>query len=620
LKSRFGYDYIELQLDFSMDLYPFFPPLVKVIRPRLQGSMMLRVTTMEILKLSYWNPARDMRSVLDEIKRFLRCWARLDLQSERNDRSRYPDGAYIDIEHHLLRLALVSEIVPRANKKYVVDTPPQKASLPPTAMEQVQPSTSKSKADLKKQHYPTWTGAALSQDGSGGATPKGSSVGKTTPTKTEKSTAKEEQLKQDKDAVKESGQHGSSSSGPAGASAPTAGAAGSTGAVEKKPGKYKFNVFSLSCHKDSKDEKKAKSAAKNMAKGTGYSSYQQKGWDVKAYMAAQKEKDKQIVLVLGKIHQELRKLHGSQQMSQRNLPDVVDGAGNCTSCDDAEAEQPAAAASAGGNRSSGRGGSRRKRKHSPDEIAAAAAGGGGAGAVPPIDPQSDLYAVLEGSALIPFLESKLGSNSFLEICHHPDVYRCVVNVIREIGKEQVYMQMLTHKLHIPAAQPYLVSLLAPLPDQMTSVHSLLLALETQARILLEKIGKAAANGSVPRSVGGAGKVESLSAAAQNVSGAPSAGGAANDDKGADDKLAREFLSLSKEVTQALKNTGFLPDINGESSSSSGATSAAGSAHNMNKADKNHGALDGDDGEASTSNGLSADGAQGTSGAQAEPKK
>lgn len=36
LKAKFDYDYIELQLDFSMDLYPFFPPLVKVIRPRLQ--------------------------------------------------------------------------------------------------------------------------------------------------------------------------------------------------------------------------------------------------------------------------------------------------------------------------------------------------------------------------------------------------------------------------------------------------------------------------------------------------------------------------------------------------------------------------------------------------------
>ena len=30
IKQQFGYDYIELQLDFSRDLYPFFPPLVKV--------------------------------------------------------------------------------------------------------------------------------------------------------------------------------------------------------------------------------------------------------------------------------------------------------------------------------------------------------------------------------------------------------------------------------------------------------------------------------------------------------------------------------------------------------------------------------------------------------------
>ena len=63
-------------------------PPFQVIRPRLQGSMMLRVTTMEILKLSYWNPARNMVSVLTDIKEFLRTWARLDLQSERNDRAR----------------------------------------------------------------------------------------------------------------------------------------------------------------------------------------------------------------------------------------------------------------------------------------------------------------------------------------------------------------------------------------------------------------------------------------------------------------------------------------------------------------------------------------------------
>ena len=76
---------------------------------------------------------------------------------------------------------------------------------------------------------------------------------------------------------------------------------------------------------EEKAKKKEANQRKNMAKGVGYSSYQQKGWDVKAYMAAQKEKDKQIMLVLDKIYNELKKLH-SHSVVSRNLPDLVDGA------------------------------------------------------------------------------------------------------------------------------------------------------------------------------------------------------------------------------------------------------------------------------------------------------
>ena len=57
-------------------------------------------------------------------------------------------------------------------------------------------------------------------------------------------------------------------------------------------------------------------------------------------------------------------------------------------------------------------GGNRNRKHSPDTGAAA-----------PIDPISDLYAVLEGSALVPFLESRLQNSSFLEICRHTAVFK-----------------------------------------------------------------------------------------------------------------------------------------------------------------------------------------------------
>ena len=42
----------------------------------MQGSMMQRVTNMEMFKLSYWNPAKDMKGVLSDIKAFLQQWAR----------------------------------------------------------------------------------------------------------------------------------------------------------------------------------------------------------------------------------------------------------------------------------------------------------------------------------------------------------------------------------------------------------------------------------------------------------------------------------------------------------------------------------------------------------------
>eukprot|EP01118_Nematostelium_gracile_P005466 TRINITY_DN1731_c0_g1_i6.p1 TRINITY_DN1731_c0_g1~~TRINITY_DN1731_c0_g1_i6.p1 ORF type:complete len:281 (-),score=66.79 TRINITY_DN1731_c0_g1_i6:32-844(-) len=48
IKQLFGYEYVELEVSFTMDLYPFYPPLVKLIRPRFHGFMMGRVTCMAV--------------------------------------------------------------------------------------------------------------------------------------------------------------------------------------------------------------------------------------------------------------------------------------------------------------------------------------------------------------------------------------------------------------------------------------------------------------------------------------------------------------------------------------------------------------------------------------------
>ena len=69
---------------------------------------MQRITNIELLQLSYWSPAKDMKTVIEGIKSFLQQWARIEVDYERNELTRCP---YLDIEHHLLTLAQVDKIL-----------------------------------------------------------------------------------------------------------------------------------------------------------------------------------------------------------------------------------------------------------------------------------------------------------------------------------------------------------------------------------------------------------------------------------------------------------------------------------------------------------------------------
>ena len=318
-------------------------------------------------------------------------------------------GAYIPIEHSLLRLALVSDVTPRANKEYSPVETPRPVSLPSSALTspgddntiQIHDSSDDDEDDDRVVHI-----------------------------------------------------HDSSDSSEGVLSPPLEMPSASGLAQSSICPKKKESLLKKFFVKRSEDKGKVK---KGFAKGTGYSTYSQPGWDVNSFMAAQRENDRQIHVVLQIILRQLRMLHGLN-------PDGLD------SVEAVETEEEE------------RGG-KRKRKHSPSSQT-------------PADSKSYLYTVLEGSALMPFLESRLQSSSFLEICkfdllndtqhngsssgRHTDVYRVIIGILREMCE-----------------QSCLVRLLGPLPNQDQSLHSLLQSLETQARIANDKIGKASANGSVP---------------------------------------------------------------------------------------------------------------------------
>ena len=109
LEAVNGYGYVQLRLHFMADLYPFYPPRVELVRPKLAGIIPGAMTAHPRLHLRNWQPFRPIKSVVEHLRAFLQKFARVDLASELNEIERFPDGAYVDsvsrLELALARLA-----------------------------------------------------------------------------------------------------------------------------------------------------------------------------------------------------------------------------------------------------------------------------------------------------------------------------------------------------------------------------------------------------------------------------------------------------------------------------------------------------------------------------------
>ena len=97
LERVHGYGHVELEVRFTIDLYPFFPPLVRLVRPRFSGAALSRVATLRELQLSGWNSVGGMQPVFEAIAEVLSADAALspvDAADPRNDPYANPGGAY----------------------------------------------------------------------------------------------------------------------------------------------------------------------------------------------------------------------------------------------------------------------------------------------------------------------------------------------------------------------------------------------------------------------------------------------------------------------------------------------------------------------------------------------
>lgn len=113
VQQQHGYDTLQLELQFTPDMHPFYPAWVKVLRPRFEDVTAEAVMSHPVMTLEGWDPMKSVKWLIRFVQQFLEKHARIAVDDERNDPKLHPDGAYTSAEHGLCRLEILSSTRPQ---------------------------------------------------------------------------------------------------------------------------------------------------------------------------------------------------------------------------------------------------------------------------------------------------------------------------------------------------------------------------------------------------------------------------------------------------------------------------------------------------------------------------
>lgn len=124
LNEKHKYDYIELEIYFHPKLYPGYPPFIKAVRPKLEHSLMHRISNLQMVQFEFWSIARGMDYVVDKLYTIINKSATVDIESSLNtlDTNICPNGAYHPMEETLVKLASLYDSTTNDNYESLDDT------------------------------------------------------------------------------------------------------------------------------------------------------------------------------------------------------------------------------------------------------------------------------------------------------------------------------------------------------------------------------------------------------------------------------------------------------------------------------------------------------------------
>lgn len=85
--SKFNIDGIEIELYFHGEFYPNYPPVIKIVNPKLKDSLNYRISNSKMVQLDYWTPARSIQYIIERIINILEKFGDVDIFLIENEKN-----------------------------------------------------------------------------------------------------------------------------------------------------------------------------------------------------------------------------------------------------------------------------------------------------------------------------------------------------------------------------------------------------------------------------------------------------------------------------------------------------------------------------------------------------
>jgi ubiquitin-protein ligase len=99
---------VDVEIVFHGELYPNYPPMIKIINPYFKNSLNYRITNSKMVQLDYWNPTRSIKYIINRIINIIEKFGEVDVETSINKTS---NKYIIELENYLMKLASFTDSI-----------------------------------------------------------------------------------------------------------------------------------------------------------------------------------------------------------------------------------------------------------------------------------------------------------------------------------------------------------------------------------------------------------------------------------------------------------------------------------------------------------------------------